>query len=220
MFMSKQIISIICGNRDKFNYVRVSIAILDYLLRIMAGELSVVDYPRWTPGCRSIACMSVPSPCPWEAARPSPPPRPRVRGCPSPAPRPPCPRVAPAPVSLGGQPYVSRLLALSAVGAPRLQQQGLSGRGGESAAKRDRGRLSPWGAPPSVGTEGETSESRAWARDVAPSSGTLPSAPPPRGAAASLRDRGWGSCKCLGGALPLYFPSRAPLWGVCVYICQ
>ena len=140
MSMSKQIISIICGNRDKCKYVCVSIDILDHLLRIMAGELSAMGYPRWTPWCRSSPCMSVPWPCPWVAPDPvsvggcRPPPGPRVRGW-----LPPC---------------VWRLLALSAAGAPPVRQQGLSG-GGESAAKRDRGRLSPWAAPRSVGSEGE-----------------------------------------------------------------
>ena len=88
--MSKQIIPVMCGNRDKCKYVCVSIDILDHLLRIMAGELSAMGYPRWTPWCRSCKCMSVPWPCPWVAPDPV-----SVGGCrPPPAP---CPWVDAAP---------------------------------------------------------------------------------------------------------------------------
>ena len=64
--------------------------------------------------------------------------------------------VRPLPASVGGSRPVSAgsWLSLQRV-PPTCGSKGCLG-GVESAAKRDRDRVLPWGAPPSVGTEGET----------------------------------------------------------------
>ena len=201
MSMSKQIISIICGNRDKCNYVCVSVAIPDNLLRIIPGELPVVDYPR----CRSIPCMSVPSPCPWEAARPSPPPRPPCPWVPLPSP--------PAPVSAGGsRPRVPGwpALRLEAPGSLRSGCPPPAAARAVWAGGRVRGQEGPGpfvalGSPSQRGNGGGNIREQSLGKGRGTILWHAPLGPPPSWGSCQPAGPGLGELQVFGGSTPSLF---------------